>query len=112
MDDGGREVAIDQDLAEVLSAVNRLGEDNHLVELYSVEDVEELLELLFLREAHVELLETVECELRVVSNKNLKRLFLWLVRSWRRSSPTFLMNLLQTGRIFSLRVAENIITCF
>ena len=74
MNNGGGEVAINKNLAKIISTLNRLGEDHDLVEFNRVEDIENLLKLLVLRQTNIELLQTVESQLGIVSHKDLQRL--------------------------------------
>lgn len=67
------EVALLQQLVELLSAGNRLDKDADLVELEGIQEVVELAVLLGLGDSNVVLLETVEGELSLVIDVNLER---------------------------------------
>lgn len=67
------EVALLQQLVELLSAGNRLDKDADLVELEGIQEVVELAVLLDLGDSDVILLETVEGELGLVIDVNLER---------------------------------------
>jgi hypothetical protein len=67
------EVALNQQLVELLGALNRLDKDAHLVELKRVQKVVQLAVLLVLGNADKVLLKTVEGELGLVVDVNLER---------------------------------------
>lgn len=66
------EVALNQELVELLSTGNRLDKDADLVELKGIQEVVELAVLLGLGDSDVVLLETVEGELGLVIDVNLE----------------------------------------
>ena len=69
------EVLLDEELVEVLAAVDAVHEDDALVELDGVEDVDELAVLLLLGQGHVVLLESFEGQLALIINEDIERLF-------------------------------------
>ena len=73
VDGDGWEVALGEELVEVGAPLDRLGEDDHLVEHERVEEVVELAVLLSLGELDVVLDEAVEGELGLVVDVNLHR---------------------------------------
>lgn len=71
--DGG-EIALFQQTSQ-LGRATHFGHENHdLVELQTVQQVAQFAVLLFLRQTHVVLLQTVQSQLRVVVNEDLTRL--------------------------------------
>lgn len=75
MDTDGGEVALLEESVELRGTGDRLDEDTDLVELQVVEEVVELAVLLLLLELEVVLLKTVESELGLVVDVDLKRLY-------------------------------------
>lgn len=67
------EVALAQQLVQLVGTESALDEDDHLVELQVVQQLVELAVLLGLGELDVVLLQTVEGELGVIVNVNLER---------------------------------------
>lgn len=67
------EVALAEQLVQLVSAESALDEDNDLVELKVVQKLVQLAVLLLLAELDVVLLQTVEGELGVVINVDLQR---------------------------------------
>jgi hypothetical protein len=72
VDCGAREVAFAKKLVELSATQRRSDEDDDLVELEAIKKVVELPVLLTLVELHVELLETVERQLLLVIDIDLK----------------------------------------
>jgi hypothetical protein len=67
------EIALAQELVQLGGSDRALHEDDDLVELELVEQLVELTVLLLLIQLDVVLLETMECQLRLVVDVNLKR---------------------------------------
>lgn len=73
MDRSAREVTLAEELIELGAAEGRAHEDDDLVELEAIKKVVELAVLLALIELDVELLETVQRQLLLVVDIDLKR---------------------------------------
>lgn len=69
-----REVTFHQKLVQLVCALDRLDENADLVEIQGVEQFIELAVLLIFLKFHVVLLKTVESELCLIVDKDLKRL--------------------------------------
>jgi len=74
-DGDGGEVALHQQLVELLAAPNTVHEDDNLVELQSIQQVVQLAVLLRLRELDVVLLQTVQRELALIVDVDLDGLW-------------------------------------
>ena len=70
----GREVALDEELVELVRPLHRLHKDHDLVKLERVQQVVQLPVLFRLGQVDVVLLQSVKRELRLVVDKDLDRL--------------------------------------